>query len=169
MPRTRRRSSGVRNGPSRIRLSRILCARAGPIPGRDSSSFGSARFRSTRGIGRAVGSVGWDAAPAPGLSLPVRASPPPGPGLWRPAGIPLEKSRWGLIFANVAGPIPLTRNRSSGRVNPPISSRSATRARAVEGPIPGSRSNSSSPLRFGSKVSPGVRGADLLACSSRAS
>ena len=169
IPRTRRRSSGERNGPSLSRLSRILCAKAGPIPGSACNSSGSARFRSTRGTGSARGLVGREDMLTPDPSLSVRILTPrkPRPGVSNGTG--LEKSRWGRIFANVAGPIPLTRKRSSGRANPPLSSRSATKARAVDGPMPGSRSNSSSPLRFGSSVSSGAKGADLRARSSRAS
>jgi len=169
MPRTRRRSSGLRNGPSRERLSKILFANAGPIPGRDWSSSKEARFRSTRVIGWWIEleDSEWLAPvdPPPSVRVPIL----PGGLRWSSNGKSFEKSRKGRIFASVAGPMPGTRKRSSARVNPPPSLRFATRARAVAGPMPGSRSNSSSPLRFGSSTSPGAMGADLRACSSRAS
>jgi hypothetical protein len=47
IPGTRRRSSGVRKAPLRTRSSSMRAARAGPTPGRDSSSLRVARFTST--------------------------------------------------------------------------------------------------------------------------
>jgi hypothetical protein len=147
IPETRERSDREEKAPF-PRSETIRAARTGPTPGSRWSSSSPARFTSM--ITRGETSEGGDRPPR------------------RPGGA-LDRSSHGSSRATEVGPMPRTAIRSFEVRNTIPPSLAATIARAVLGPIPGSRSSSMTSARFGSIRSPSSSGRRARASSTAAS